>query len=105
MVCYDTSIMFIRYVGTLGGTAMAKALKNFAHENFGDSLIDMGQVEDVASVLRDRSNVLKEQNPRWKQPKISCDSSRGIKHDTCYITIDSEIILIMKKAERNYAPF
>lgn len=105
MVCYDTSLMFIRYVGTLGGTAMAKALKAFAHDNFGDSLIDMSQVEDVAAVLRDRSNVLKEQNPRWKQPKISGESNVGMKHDICYITIDGETVLIMKKAERNYAPF
>ena len=51
MTKHDTTLLFVTYVGTLAGTAMAKAIKDIARKEFEDTIIDEFQRTDVLDIL------------------------------------------------------
>ncbi len=108
MTKHDTTLLFVAYTGTLAGTAMAKAIKEYACKNFQDTIIDEPQRIDVVEALQQYVEELAIANPKWKRSKIS------IHDDTCggaflcrakiyWLRVDGETVLTMKKVNGNYA--
>lgn len=104
----DTTLMYINYLGTLGGSSLAKAIKDFARTEFDDTIIDESQVDNVVETLRDHANSQLNLHTRWKDVSIKSVRSRSdeLGLATMYwIVVDEETILVIKRARCNYAPF
>lgn len=108
MTKHDTTLLFVAYTGTTAGTAMAKAIKEYAREEFEDTIIDELQHKDVLETLQQLAEDLAIANPKWKRSKIT------ISDDTCggaylgrakiyWLRVDDETVLTMRKVKGNYA--
>lgn len=99
--------MFIKYVGTLSGTAMAKALKDFAHSEFNETIIDKSQIDNVVKAIKQHADILAKEKPRWKQVEIDKSGSRFRKEigdvDLFWVRIDEETVLTIQQAKGNFA--
>lgn len=104
----NTTLMFVKSYGTLGGSALEKAIKDFARTEFDDTIIDESQVDNVVETLRDHANSQLNLHTRWKDVSIKSVRSRSdeLGLATMYwIVVDEETILVIKRARCNYAPF
>lgn len=103
----ETSLMYIQYVGTAAGTAMCKALKDFAKEEFDESIIDKSQLNEVVETLKLHSSKLHDINPRWKEVVITladnCCGIKGYTPDLFWLRVDGETILTIQNAKSDYA--
>lgn len=105
MTKQETTLCFITYVGNCGGTAMEKAIKEFAHNEYEDTVIDDYQVNDVVAALQKKVDELAATNPKWKRSEISLndDTCRGAylgrKVTVYWIRVGGETILTIKKAK------
>ena len=103
----ETTLMFIKYIGTLSGTAMAKALKDFARSEFNETIIDKSQIDDVVKAIKQHADILAKENPRWKQVEIDKKNSRYSKEvedvDLFWVLVDEETILTIQQAKGNFA--
>ena len=101
---HGTTLMFVTYVATSAGTTMANQLKKTAREHYNDTIIEESQADTIKEELEHEANLLSIMNPRWKRSKISL--SKNISYgevDICWLYIDNEAVLTMKKANYNYA--
>lgn len=109
MTKQETTLCFITYVGNCGGTAMAKAVKEFAHKEYEDTIIDEYQRNDVVAALQNKVEELAAANPKWKRSKISLgdDTCRGAylgrKASIYWLRVDNETILTIKKAKGKFS--
>ena len=110
MTRHDTTLLFITYVATCAGTAMAKAIKAFARKEFQNTLIDEYQRDDVMEALKQHAQELASANPKWKRSEISLhDDTYGgaFMHQAriYWLRVDGETVLTMRKASGNYATY
>ncbi|MBR6354403.1 MAG: hypothetical protein IKS01_01330 [Paludibacteraceae bacterium] len=99
----ETTLVFIKYVGTQSGTAMAKAIKSYANELFDNAIIDECQHKEVYKTIEQRAEELANDNPKWKPIKITLDdnSHNGaylVRTNIYWLRVDGETILTMVKA-------
>lgn len=110
MTKHDTTLLFITYTGTYAGTAMAKAIKEFARNEFEATIIDEFQRTELVMKLQKKVDELAAANPKWKRSVVS------LHDDTCsgaflhpatvyWLRVDGETILTMRKAKCNYATY
>ena len=108
MTKQETTLCFITYVGNCGGTAMEKAIKEFAHKEYEDTIIDEYQRNDVVAALQQKADELAATNPRWKRSEISLgDDTHGGAYlglSTIYwLRVGGETILTIKKAKGKFS--
>ena len=110
MTRHDTTLLFVTYGATCAGTAMAKAIKEFARNEFKDTIIDEYQRHDVVDAIKQHAQELAIANPKWKQSEISLqdDTCGGAFHRDAkiyWLRVDGETVLTMVKASGNYAMY
>ena len=110
MTKHDTTLLFITYTGTYAGTAMTKAIKEFARNEFEETIIDEFQRTELVMKLQKKVDELAAANPKWKRSVVSLhDNTCGgafLHPATVYwLRVDGETILTMKKAKCNYATY
>lgn len=108
MTKHDTTLLFVTYTGTSAGTAMAKAIKEYARKEFEDTIIDEPQHKDVLETLLQLAEDLATANPKWKRSKISihdntCGGAYLCLINVYWLRVDGETVLTMRKAKGNYA--
>ena len=108
MIKQETTLCYIKYVGTQSGTAMAKAVKSYAHEMYDNTIIDEYQRNDVVESLKKHAEELAAANPRWKRSEISLgDDTHGgafLGQATIYwLRVGGETILTIKKAKGKFS--
>ena len=108
MTKQETTLCFITYVGNCGGTAMAKAIKEFAHKEYEDTIIDEYQRNDVVAALQQKADELATANPNWKRSKISlgdntCGGAYLHPASIYWLRVDGETILTIKKAKGKFS--
>ncbi|MBQ9296809.1 MAG: hypothetical protein IJ204_06385 [Paludibacteraceae bacterium] len=109
MTKQETTLCFITYVGNCGGTAMEKAIKEFAHKEYEDTIIDEYQRNDVVAALQQKADELAAANPKWKRSKISLGDNTcggaylGMRATIYWLRVDNETILTIKKAKGKFS--
>ena len=109
MTKQETTLCFIKYVGNCGGTAMEKAIKEFAHKEYEDTIIDEYQRNDVVAALQNKVEELAAANPKWKRSKISLGDNTcggaylGMRATIYWLCVDGETILTIKKAKGKFS--
>ena len=108
MIKQETTLCYIKYVGTQSGTAMAKAVKSYAHEMYDNTIIDEYQRNDVVAALRDKADELAAANPKWKRSEISlhdntCGGAYLHPASIYWLRVDGETILTIKKAKGKFS--
>ena len=108
MTKQETTLCFITYVGNCGGTAMAKAIKEFAHKEYEDTIIDEYQRNDVVESLKRHAEELAAANPKWKPVTIELHDNTcggaylGVKATLYWLRVDGETILTISKANGKF---
>lgn len=101
--------MYLNYLGTLSGSSMAKAIKDFARAEFDHTIIDESQIDEVIHTLQEYADKMATLHTRWKPVKIERHDGRCCEElgqtDLHWVVVDEESILTIKKARCNYAPF
>lgn len=110
MTKHDTTLLFITYTGTYAGTAMAKAIKEFARNEFEETIIDEFQRTELVMKLQKKVDELTAANPKWKRSVVSlhdntCGGAYLHPASVYWLRVDGETILTMKKAKCNYATY
>ena len=109
MTKQETTLCFITYVGNCGGTAMEKAIKEFAHKEYEDTIIDEYQLNDVVAAIQNKVEELAAANPKWKRSKISLGDNTcggaylGMRATIYWLRVGGETILTIKKAKGKFS--
>lgn len=109
MTKQETTLCFITYVGNCGGTAMEKAIKEFAHKEYEDTIIDEYQLNDVVAAIQNKVEELAAANPKWKRSKISLGDNTcggaylGMRATIYWLRVDNETILTIKKSNGKFS--
>ena len=109
MTKQETTLCFIMYIGTHGGTAMAKEIKEFAQKEYDDTIIDEYQRNDVVAALQQKADELAAANPKWKRAKISLGDNTcggaylGMRATIYWLRVDNEAILTIKKSKGKFS--
>ena len=86
-----------------------KAIKEFAHKEYEDTIIDESQRNDVVAALRDKADELAAANPKWKRSEISLHDDTcggaylGRKASIYWLRVDGETILTIKKSKGKFS--
>ena len=108
MIKQETTLCYIKYVGTQSGTAMAKAVKSYAHEMYDKTIIDEYQRNDVVESLKGHAEELAATNPKWKPVTIELHDNTcggaylGVKATLYWLRVDGETILTISKANGKF---
>lgn len=108
MIKQETTLCFITYVGNCGGTAMEKAIKEFAHKEYEDTIIDEYQLNDVVAAIQNKVEELAAANPKWKRSEISlhdntCGGAYMGQPTVYWLRVGSETILTIKKSKGKFS--
>ena len=108
MIKQETTLCFITYVGNCGGTAMEKAIKEFAHKEYEDTIIDEYQLNDVMAAIQNKVEELAAANPNWKRSEISlrdntCGGAYMGQPNVYWLRVGSETILTIKKSKGKFS--
>lgn len=61
---------FVELTGAWGGTAMKQELNEYAREKFNKTIVTEAQFSEIADILRDRQEQLKNEHRNWKAVEI-----------------------------------
>ena len=101
--------MFYYVCRELWRNCHGKAIKEFAHKEYEDTIIDEYHRNDVVAALQQKADELATANPKWKRSEISlgddtCSGAYlGRKASIYWLRVDNETILTIKKAKGKFS--